>query len=62
MIQMTADDANKKKICVDAHMKAQINTIISKTNRAIKEAYSPRKGEDLVIKDQRLLIIMMPLA
>jgi len=43
-------------------MKAPINTIISKTNRAIKEAYSPRKGEDLVIKDQRLLIIMMPLA
>jgi len=53
MIQMTDDDANKKNICVDVLMKAQINIINIKTNQAIKEACNRRIEEDLVTKDQR---------
>ena len=61
MIQMTADDANKKSSCVDVHMKAPINIInIKTTNQAIKGACSRRTGEDLKTKDQRLVIIMTP--
>jgi len=62
MIQMIADDANKKSTCVDAHMKAPISIINIKTNQAIKEACSHRRGEGPATKDQRLLIIMTPSA
>ena len=60
MIQMTADDVNKKNSCVDVHMKAPTNITTNKTTyQAIKEAYSPRTGEEPKTKDQRSVITMM---